>query len=123
MKLKALMTILCFCMCSIFYGQDFKNDLTSVKTIDNQIQEKKYSSEDVSTTADRLVLKTPLENITKKDKQFFSRKEWRKIKKQLSKNKKRISKLEDGIHTYRTMDTIYVDTKKSYTTKSGLSGW
>ncbi len=123
MKLKAFMTIICIGISSVFYGQDFKNDLTSVKTIDNQIQEKKYSADNVSDTADRLVLKTAIENVSKKDKHFFSRKEWRKIKKQLSKNKKRISRLEDGIHSYRTVDTIYVDTQKSYPSKSSLSGW
>ncbi|MEB3343989.1 hypothetical protein U6A24_00875 [Aquimarina gracilis] len=122
MKLKILMTISCLCVCSIFYGQDFKNDLTSVKTIDNQIQENKYSSDDVSVTTDRLVLKTSMDNISKKDKQFFSKKEWRKIKKQLLKNKKRISKIEGGIHTYKTIDTIYVDIE-SYPTRSSLSGW
>ncbi len=122
MNLKVLMTISFICISGIFYGQDFKNDLTSVKTIDNQIQEKKYSSDDVSVTADRLVLKTPVENISKKDRQFFSKKQWRKIKKQILKNKKRISKLEGGIHTYKKVDTIYVDTQ-SNSTKSSLSGW
>ncbi|MBQ0735080.1 hypothetical protein [Aquimarina celericrescens] len=121
MKLKILITISLLCICSISFGQDFKNDLTSVKTIDNKIQEKKYSSDDIA-TADRLLLKTSLENISKKDKRFFSKKEWRKIKKQLLKNKKRLSKLEDGIHTYKAIDTIYLDAP-SNSTKSSLSGW
>ncbi len=116
------MLIVLLCICGISHGQDFKSDLSSVKTIDNQIQEKKYSSDDVSVAADRLLLKSSVENISKKDKHFFSKKEWKKIKKQILKNKKRISKLEDGIHSYKTLDTIYLDAPV-YSTKSSLSGW
>ncbi|MBP2832418.1 hypothetical protein J8281_09500 [Aquimarina sp. U1-2] len=122
MKLGFLCIVSFLCMSSISsFGQDFKNDLTSVKTIDDKIQKEKYNSNEVA-TADRLVLRTSLENISKKDKAFFSKKEWRKIKRQLSKNKKRFTKVENSIHTYKTVDTIFIDTPIQ-TTKSRLSSW
>ncbi len=120
MKLKVLITILMLCICSISFGQDFKSNLTSVKTIDDQIQEKEFSTDREVIVADRLLLKTPIDNISRKDKQFYSKKEWRKIKKQLFKNRKRISKLE--IHTSKEVDTIYLDIP-AYSTESSLSGW
>jgi len=67
-----------------------------------------------------LVVKTSVKNISKKDKQFFSKKEWKKIKKQLLRNKKRISTTENAIHTYRIIDTVYVDIKP-FSRKSSLS--
>ncbi|GAA4277103.1 hypothetical protein [Aquimarina mytili] len=121
MKLKLLMTFSLLWVCSASFSQEFKGYLTSVKSIDDQIQEERYSTDEVP-TVDRLVFKSPIENISRKDKQFFSKKEWRKIKNQLKKNKKRISKLQDGIHTSKIIDTVYMDLPKP-TRESSLSGW
>ncbi|AXT61017.1 hypothetical protein D1816_11890 [Aquimarina sp. AD10] len=123
MKLKVLITILLLCFCSVSFGQDYKSNLTSVKTIDDQLLEEKYDANEEVAVADRLVLKTSVEKISEKDKQFFSRKEWRKIKKQLLKNKKRISKSKEAIHTTKIMDTVFIEIPIKNNLRSSLSGW
>ncbi|WP_152538557.1 hypothetical protein [Aquimarina macrocephali] len=105
MKLKFALSIAFLLVCSMSFGQDFENDLTSVKTIDNQIQEEQYSTDKIAMT-DRLVIQAP---IRMKDKDFYSKKEWRKIKKQLKKNKKRVSNAKNSIYASKVMDTIYID--------------
>ena len=121
MKLKAfLMIAFCFLLGTTF-GQEYKNDLTSVKTIDNQLQDEEYSTDQVA--VDRLLLTTPVENITEKDKQFFSRREWKKIKKEIQKNKKKILGEQNGIHTTKVMDTIFLDIPINPRRESQLSGW
>ncbi len=123
MKLSVVITVTLFWVCSISFGQDFKNDLTSIKTIDDKIQEERFSDDgNEIVVADRLLLKTSIKNVSRKDKQFYSKKEWKKIKKQLLKNKKRISELENGIHTSKVIDTIYFDIP-SYDKQSRISGW
>ena len=89
MKLKIAFTFFSLCF-ALSFGQDFENELASIKTLDVQIQEEQYSSDEI-VSVDRFVVKTPESYIiSKKDQQFFSKKEWAKIKRQLSKNKKRI---------------------------------
>ncbi|WP_159090935.1 hypothetical protein [Aquimarina aquimarini] len=121
MKLK-LTILIAFCLiCGMSFGQDFEYDLTSVKTIDNQIIEEQYSTETMSSADRLLVVQTP---IKKKGKEFYSKKEWQKIKKQLKKNKKRASK--QNIHAYKKMDTIYLDIpnhRNDRTKESRLSAW
>ncbi|WP_108808315.1 MULTISPECIES: hypothetical protein [Aquimarina] len=121
MKLKFAFNIAFLLVFSMSFGQDFENDLTSVKTIDNQIQEEQYSTDEIAMT-DRLVIHAP---IKMKDKDFYSKKEWRKIKKQLKKNKRRASNAKHSIYASKVMDTIYIDIP-AYNIGSGqsrLSGW
>ncbi|PKV49611.1 hypothetical protein ATE84_1643 [Aquimarina sp. MAR_2010_214] len=121
MKLKFALSIAFLLVCSISFGQDFKNDLSSVKTIDNQIQQEQYSTDEIAMT-DRLIIQTPIKT---KSKDFYSKKEWRKIKKQLKKNKRRVSNTKNSVYTYKVIDTIYIDIPSFNTVrgKSRLSGW
>jgi hypothetical protein len=121
MKSKLALNITFLLLCGISFGQGFDNDLISVKTIDNQIQEEQYSTNKVAIT-DRLVIQAP---IKIKDKSFYSKKEWRKIKKQLKKNQRRVFNTKNSIHTSKVMDSMYINIP-AYTTKnkqSRLSGW
>lgn len=118
MRLKFAMSITFLLLCSISFGQNFENEFTSVKNIDNQILEEQYSTDKISTT-DRLIVQTP---ATKRDKGFYSKKEWKKIKKQLKKNRKRFSNIKNSIHSSKTIDTIYLNIP-SHNTESRLSGW
>ncbi|GGX05939.1 hypothetical protein [Aquimarina muelleri] len=49
----------------------------------------------------------------------YNEKEWRKIKKQIKKSKKRFSNAKNPIHSIRKIDTVYIHTSK----ESLLSGW
>ncbi|WP_062056276.1 hypothetical protein [Aquimarina longa] len=119
MKLKLAIQISFLLICAICFSQDFENELTSIKTIDNQIKEEQYGTPEI-TVIDRLVLKTTIE----KNDTNYSKKEWRKIKKQLRKNKKRIYSTKNSIHTSKTIDTIYLNIPAyNINQKSRLSGW
>ncbi|GGX05946.1 hypothetical protein [Aquimarina muelleri] len=118
MKLKFAINITFLLLCGISFGQNFENEFTSVKNIDNQILEEEYSTDKISTT-DRLIVQTP---SVKKDKSFYSKKEWKKIKKQLKKNKKRFSNIKNNIYSSKTIDTIYLNVP-DHSTESRLSGW
>ncbi len=120
MKTKVLATIVFLCIFSTSFGQDYKNNFSSVNSIDDQIQEKHYTTDEIP-LADRLLLRIPIKNISYRDKKFYSKKEWKKIKKQLLKNKQRISE-QNSIHSSRTLDTIYLDIP-TQREKSRLSGW
>ncbi|WP_128755381.1 hypothetical protein [Aquimarina sediminis] len=120
MKLKLTMKIAFLLLCGMSFGQDYENDLSSLRTIDDQIQEEQYSTEKIAMT-DRLIVQTP---VLKKDKSFYSKKEWKKIKKQLKKNKRRYSNAKNEFRTHKTLDTIYLNTSSSLSNeKSRLSGW
>ena len=121
MKINVLMIISLICTCSISFGQEFKNDLTSVKTIDDQIQEGEYST-DAIPLIDRLLLRTTIDNISYRDKKFYNKREWRKIKKQILKNKKKMANQKDGIHISKMVDTVYLYIP-FFNKASRLSGW
>ncbi len=121
MKLKILVSITALLICSMSFGQDFKNDLTSVKTIDDQIQEEEYNTNEVE-VVDRLVVQTSVKNISEEDRRYYSKKEWKKIKKQILRNKEKFSSQKNGIQTFKTIDTIFLDIP-IYDKGSLLSGW
>lgn len=120
MKLKFAINVAFLLLCGISFGQNFENEFTSVKNIDNQILEEQYSTDKISTT-DRLIVQTPIKD---EDESFYSKKEWKKIKKQLKKNKKRFSNSNNSIHTSKIIDTIYLNIPiPTHTRESRLSGW
>lgn len=118
MKLKFAINIAFLLLCGISFGQNFENEFTSVKSIDNQILEEQYSTDKISTT-DRLIVQTPSIN---KDEGFYSKKEWKKIKRQLKKNRRKFSNAKNSIHSSKTMDTIFLNIPDQHT-ESRLSGW
>lgn len=62
--------------------------------------------------------KVPSENLNT----YYSKKEWKKIKRQIRKSKKRITNSKDGIHKHRILDTIYIEINASKT-NSQLTNW
>ncbi len=123
MKFKVLFSIFMLLVCSLSFGQDFKNDLTSLKTIDNQIIEEQYNTNEV-VIADRLVVQTSVDNISEEDKRYYSKKEWKKIKKAILRNKKRVNAKKNSIHAFKLMDTIFLKHPSGVNVKeSSLSAW
>ncbi len=109
--------ILFICIIQVSFGQDLKNEFVSIKDIDNQIEEQHYNTDDTSRVIDRLVVKTP---IKESDERYYSKKEWKKIKKQLqSSTTKGLEK--NGTSLTKKGDTIYITLPK-HLIKSGLSG-
>ncbi|WP_405208150.1 hypothetical protein [Aquimarina sp. LLG6339-5] len=52
----------------------------------------------------------------------YNDKEWKKIKRQIRRNKKRITNSKNGIHSYKKVDTIYLEIKISKT-NSQITNW
>jgi len=61
------------------FSQNSESDLFSIKTLDEQIEEKSYTNGN-HRIIDRFIIKAPISDNTKK---LYSKKEWRRIKKQL----------------------------------------
>ncbi|GAA4277102.1 hypothetical protein GCM10022259_18260 [Aquimarina mytili] len=55
-------------------------------------------------------------------KSFLKEKKWRKIKRQIRRNKKKFSTNKNLIHTSKTVDTIYLNAP-SKTNETRLSDW
>lgn len=58
-------------------------------------------------------------NIKSIKMESYSEKEWRKIRKQIKRNKKRLSYKKGNIYSTKKIDTIYIHPRK----ESLLSGW
>lgn len=119
MKLNFVIYVTFLFVCSISYTQDFQTDLSSIRTIDNQIQKEQFNTTQEDILINRLVLESSTQN---KEKGFYSKKEWRRIKKELRKNKKRVFSYKNNIYTNKTIDTIHIDIPV-YNKKSDLSSW
>ena len=104
MKLNLIIYFTFLLVCSMSFGQDFQTDYPSVKSIDHQIQEEQYNtSQDV--IVNRLIVES---SVFTNDKDFYSKKEWRRIKRDLRKNKKRAYSYKNDIITSKALDTVHV---------------
>ncbi len=57
-------------------------------------------------------------------KATYKEKEWKKIKKQLRRTKKRFSNPRNTVHTYKKIDTVYLNAPKQIKeSESRLSDW
>ncbi len=118
MKLNFVVNLAFLLFVSLSFSQDFQSNLSSVRSIDNQIQEEEYSTSNES-SVNRLILES---STASKEKGLYSKKEWRKIKKQLRKNKKRVFSFKNNIHTSKTIDTIHINIPV-YDKNTRLSSW
>ncbi|WP_159092094.1 hypothetical protein [Aquimarina sp. Aq107] len=79
----------------------------------------------VSTENNNIVEDTPNDtNVTtnKNSDLVYNDKEWKKIKRQIRRNKKRITNSKNGIHSYKKVDTIYLEIKVSKN-NSQITNW
>lgn len=53
---------------------------------------------------------------------YYSDKEWKKVKNQIKRNKKRVTNSKNGIHSYKKLDTIYLEIKISKN-NSRITDW
>ncbi|MEW7277221.1 hypothetical protein ABW636_01335 [Aquimarina sp. 2201CG1-2-11] len=118
MKLNLVIYFTFLFVCSMSFGQDFQTDYSSVRSIDDQIQEEQYSTNQEDVVVNRLIVES---SILTKDKDFYSKKEWRRIKRELRKNKKKAFSFKNNIHTSKTLDTIHVNIPLDKNTS--ISSW
>ncbi|WP_299214830.1 hypothetical protein [uncultured Aquimarina sp.] len=120
MRLKIGIAFILFCICSVSFGQDYKNNTKSLKEVDIKIEEGQYSADD-SVSADRLIIESPENADLNQDYTSCTDEEWADIKKQILNNKKRVVESNE-IFVSKIIDTIFVTTP-SFDKKSQLSGW
>ncbi len=87
-------------------GQNDKTNYKSTSSAFNNISQQESTKINESTD-----ISTPNNKKDNADKKISSKKEkeWKKIKRQIRRNRKRISKHKNSIYTSRIIDTIYVD--------------
>lgn len=118
MKMKITMTIvvlLCISYSSI--GQSNTTDFKSIPITNNTLQKQSLAY----TTTNPVEVN---ENVAQQSKNTsrYSEKKWEKIKKQIQRNKRRVSKYKSSVYTSKKIDTIYLDIPPN-SGKSRLSGW
>ncbi|WP_299312212.1 hypothetical protein [uncultured Aquimarina sp.] len=117
MKLKMIIMIALIWIGQSTFGQvsETKND-----TIENT------NSEDLKEkdTKDTLIKSVSEQDISynSKNETFYSEKEWKKVKRQIRRNKKRITSNRDGIHNSKILDTVYLEIKIPKT-NSQITDW
>ncbi|WP_299431820.1 hypothetical protein [uncultured Aquimarina sp.] len=113
MKLKMVMIIIL-----IWFGQ---NTFGQTNTKENSTQENNNSKKsNVEYSAETTKSTSVIAN--KNSEIYYSDKEWEKIKNQIKRNKKRITNSKNGIHSYKKLDTIYLEIKISKT-NSLITDW
>ncbi|WP_299312210.1 hypothetical protein [uncultured Aquimarina sp.] len=121
MRLKIGIAFILFCICSVSFGQDYKNNTKSLKEVDIKIEEGQYSA-DNSVSADRLIIASSENTDLSQDyTSSCMDEEWADIKKQILNNKKRVTK-NNEVFTSKIIDTVFVTTQ-NFDKKSQLSGW
>ncbi|WP_298317812.1 hypothetical protein [uncultured Aquimarina sp.] len=120
MRLKIGIAFIMFCICSVSFGQDYKNNIKSLKEVDIKIEEGQYSADD-SVSADRLIIESSENAALNQDYTSCIDEEWADIKKQILNNKKRVAE-NNEVFVSKTVDTVFV-TAPSFSKKSQLSGW
>ncbi len=115
MKMKiAMTTVLLLCISYSSIGQSNTTDFKSISNNTLQKQASSYTTTSVEVN----------ENIDQQSKNttIYSEKKWKKIRKQIEKNKKRASKYKSDVYASKKIDTIYLDIPAN-SGKSRLSGW
>ncbi|WP_299431818.1 hypothetical protein [uncultured Aquimarina sp.] len=121
MRLKIGITFIMFCICTLSFGQDYKNSTKSIKDVDIKIEEGSYNEDD-SVSADRLIIKTSEQTDSGQDYTSYSDEEWADIKKQIVNTRKRTIAGKE-IFTSKVIDTVFVTVPAFSSNKSQLSGW
>ncbi|EZH74523.1 hypothetical protein ATO12_12190 [Aquimarina atlantica] len=117
MKIKiAMTTVLLLCISYSSIGQSNTTDFKSITITNNTLQKHNLSYTANSVEANKNVAEQS------KNTTIYSEKKWKKIRKQIEKNKKRASKYKSSVYASKKIDTIYLDIPNN-SGKSRLSGW
>lgn len=119
MKLKMLTIMSMIWICQSAFGQVNQIEQTSI----NSAISNNSNSTNVSTKNDIAQTSTQNKLNQKKNDIFYSKKEWKKIQKEIQKNKKRIANSKDGIHTSKVLDTIYLEIKIPESSSAQITDW
>lgn len=119
--MKTLLTTALLLIFNLSIGQDNITNYKLINSINNSNSQ--ISSNHRNDKLIKSVIATTTEkkaNNTKSIKiETYSEKEWRKIRKQIHRNKKRLSYKKSNIYSTKKIDTIYIHPRK----ESLLSGW
>lgn len=122
MRLKIVTAFVMFAICSLSFGQDYKNSTKSIKDVDIKIEEGSYNEDD-SVSADRLIIKTSEETTdSNQDYTSYSDEEWADIKKQILNTRKRTIN-DKEVFASKIIDTVFVTIPAFSSNESQLSGW
>ncbi|WP_298541550.1 hypothetical protein [uncultured Aquimarina sp.] len=117
MKLKMIMMI-----ALVWIGQSTFGQVNETKSnaIENSISENLKEKN----TKDTVIKPISEQDISYNNNNdaFYSEKEWKKMKRQIRRNKKRITSNKDGIYNSKVLDTVYLEIKITKT-NSQITDW
>lgn len=121
-KFKVVMFLTLLGICNISWAQDYKSSTESVKSIDVQLRNGSFGNQNVTKS---LVLKVKEDktNDSASNKNNADDQEWLEIKKEIERNKRKISANKNYIHTTKVIDTIFVNVSTFEKESSQLSSW
>ncbi|PKV49610.1 hypothetical protein ATE84_1642 [Aquimarina sp. MAR_2010_214] len=113
----ATTTVILICISYSSIGQSNTTDFKPITITNNTLQKQNLSHTNTN----------PIEankNVAQRSKNtsIYSEKKWKKIRKQIQKNKKRLFKYKNSVYASKKIDTVYLDIP-TYSGKSRLSGW
>jgi len=99
MKLKMIMMI-----ALIWIGQSVFGQVNETKNSNSKnLKEKGTKDTLIEPLSDKDI------SYNNNNEKFYSEREWKKVKRQIRRNKKRITSNKDGIHSSKIIDTIYLE--------------
>ncbi|WP_299214827.1 hypothetical protein [uncultured Aquimarina sp.] len=112
MKLKMIMMI-----ALIWIGQSTFGQVSETKNSNSE----NLKEENIKDTLIKPVSEQDI-SYNNTNEAFYSEREWKKVKRQIRRSKKRITSNKDGIHSSKVIDTIYLEIKIPKT-NSQITDW
>ena len=120
-----------FAFLAVFFGgiifvsaQDYSSNTESIRLLDSKIEDGQFKTDKKLSTEKLTLISSESSSQEKLEQEEFilNDKEWKKIKKQMKRNRKKVKNQEDYVHTYKKIDTIFLSPSK-HSEKIELSGW
>lgn len=106
------------------YAQDYSSNIESIRLLDSKIEDGQFNT-DKNLSTEILTLMPSGSSSKEKlehEKFILNDNEWKKIKKQMRRNRRKVKSEDDYVHTYKKMDTVFLSPTKHFK-KIELSGW
>ncbi|MDY8136535.1 hypothetical protein [Aquimarina sp. 2201CG5-10] len=121
MKLKIVMAFSFLLLLQMSYAQDIKTVKKPLKTKNAKVNDTK-DFDTTSNIQDYSKLSSLEKESNTKTSKTYTDKKWKKIERQIKRNKKRISQQKQEIKASKIIDTIFLDIPK-FTNDTRLSDW
>ena len=105
-------------------AQDYSSTTESIRLLDSKIEDGQFKTDKKLSTEKLTLISSESSSQERLEHEEFilNDKEWKKIKKQMKRNRNKVKNQEDYVHTFKKIDTIFLSPSK-HLEKIELSGW